>query len=237
MAEFPRFLVDAPLNEPGEVVFNREESHHAATVLRLRMGDEVIIFDGAGNYGIGVIVNPDRKGVRVRIDAVQAEKRRPIHITIATGIPKGKRWQLLVEKCTELGVDRLVPMLSGRSVVKGDGDPGRWRRWAIEAAKQSRRAVIPEILEPVVLENTLALAARDKALPLLADPDGEVPRTYQAAIKEAGKVMVLVGPEGGFSDRELELFGREGVAKIRLSPFILRIETAAATACALIRDM
>ncbi len=237
MSEMPRFLVDRELAGPGEYELDRQESHHAAHVLRLRVGSEAIIFDGKGNYGFGLVTRIDKNRVSIGIDAVQVEKKRPVQIAIATGIPKGKRWQILVEKCTELGVDMLIPILSGRSVVKGEGNPDRWRRWAVEAAKQSRRSFLPEILEPLKLHEALSFAKRETMLTLLADPDGEAPRTFQPQIREKGKVLVLIGPEGGFTGEEIKLYEREGVAKMRLSPFILRIETAAATACALIREM
>ena len=237
MSAHPRFLLDKPLNAPGEYQLDRQESHHAFNVLRLRVGAEVIVFDGIGRYALAEISYSGKDSVRVRVDEIRTEARRPIHITIATCIPKGKRWQMLVEKCTELGVDRLIPMLSGRSVVKGEGDAGRWKRWAGEAAKQSRRAFIPEILEPMKLNDTLVLAKQDQDLVLLADADGESPRFYQVAIKDAGRVLVMIGPEGGFTDEEATACAEIGIAKIRLSPFVLRVETAAATACALIRDM
>ncbi len=237
MATQPRFLLDQELTIPGEFALDTQESHHAANVLRLRPGDGVIVFDGKGNYGPAQIAAVAKGVVSVRVETVLREKLRPVRISIATGIPKGKRWQVLVEKCTELGVDRLVPMLSGRSVVRGEGDPGRWRRWAAEAAKQSRRAFLPEILEPISLAEVLEYARREGLLALLADQNGESPRTYQAEIKAKGSVMVLIGPEGGFTDEEVKLYEQEGVVKICLSPFVLRIETAAATACALIQDL
>lgn len=237
MTTLSRFLVEQVLAGPGDYVLDRQESHHAVNVLRLRAGDEVVVFDGRGNYAVGVVARADKAATVVAVAEVNSELRRPIEITIGTGIPKGKRWQMLVEKCTELGVDRLIPTLSGRSVVKGEGDSSRWRRWAVEAAKQSRRAFVPEVFEPMKLDEVLAWAAREKVLPLLADMDGDTPRAFQERIKEAGRVMVLIGPEGGFTDAEIKLYDSAGVLKIRLSPFILRIETAAATACALIRDM
>lgn len=237
MAVQPRFLLDRELTGPGEFALDRHESHHAVSVLRLRPGDEAIVFDGKGNYGPARITAAAKEGVSVRVETVSREKLRPVRISIATGIPKGKRWQMLVEKCTELGVDRLVPMLSGRSVVRGEGDPARWRRWASEAAKQSRRAFIPEILEPMSLAAVLECVRREGSLALLADQNGGSTRSYQAEIREKACVMVLIGPEGGFTDEEIALHERAGVVKICLSPFVLRIETAAATACALIQDL
>ncbi len=234
---YPRFLLDAPLTAPGEYVLGREESHHAATVMRLRQDDAVIVFDGMGNRAEAVIVQADRNAVRVRVDAVDAEKRGLPHLTIATGIPKGKRWQVLLEKCTELGVDRIIPLLSERSVVKGEGDPEKWRRWVVEAAKQSRRAWLPEIWEPTRLMDIPPLAVKESAALLVADRDGEPPTQYRPQLESAGRVVAMVGPEGGFSDEELVYCRNHGALAVVLSPFVLRIETAAATVCAVIREM
>jgi 16S rRNA (uracil1498-N3)-methyltransferase len=234
---FPRFLLDAPLTGPGEYTLGREESHHAATVMRLRQDDGVIVFDGFGHRAEAVIIQADKSAVRVRVDAVATEKPGLPHLTIATGIPKGKRWQALLEKCTELGVDRIIPLLSARSVVKGEGDPEKWRRWIVEAAKQSRRAWLPEIWEPTRLTDIPPLAAKENAVLLVADRDGEPPTHYRGQLEQAGRVVAMVGPEGGVSDEESEYARNHGALGVVLSPFVLRIETAAATVCAVIREM
>lgn len=237
MSNNPRFLLDEPLVQPGEYALGRQESHHAVNVLRLKDGEAVIVFDGLGNYADGLIVDADKNTVRIKVDGVLAENHLPLRLTLATAIPKGKRWQVLVEKCTELGVDRILPMLTERSVVKGEGDAEKWRRWVIEAAKQSRRARLPEITEPMRLPDVFALAKQDRALFLLADPQGESPGTYRDMLNHACEVVVMVGPEGGFSKRETEECLEHGARTIRLSPFTLRVETAAATVCAIIREV
>lgn len=237
MAAPPRFLLDTPLAEPGIYTLDRQESHHAANVLRLRKGDMITLFDGAGKYGDGPIVNPDKNALTVDVFEVLQENRARIAITIASAIPKGKRWQMLVEKCTELGVQRILPMLCGRSVVKGEGDADKWRRWSVEAAKQSRRAHLPEIFEPMKVPDILAWAKQSNALALLADPAGENPRTFQEEILSAASVLVMIGPEGGFTAEEMACYDQEHVGKLRLSPYVLRIETAAATACALLMEL
>ncbi len=237
MAAPPRFLLDKALAEPGIHTLGRQESHHAVNVLRLRKGDIVTLFDGAGKYADGVIVNPDRNALTVDVAEIQVESRAPIAITIASAIPKGKRWQILVEKCTELGVQRIMPMLCGRSVVKGEGDSDKWRRWAVEAAKQSRRAFLPEIFEPMKVPDIIAWAKQNNILPLLADPGGENPRTFQQDILAAASVLVMIGPEGGFTAEEMLCYDQEKISLVRLSPYVLRIETAAATACALLMEL
>lgn len=237
MASRSRFLVDIPLTGPGEYELSRQESHHAVNVMRHKAGEAVIIFDGLGNYAEAVVTVTDKNGLKVKVDEVRVETHMPLTLTIATAIPKGKRWQTLVEKCTELGVDRIIPTLSERSVVKGEGDPGKWRRWVVEAAKQSRRARIPEILQPTPLFDAIALARDERALLFIADPDGATPQSFRETLRNADKVMVLVGPEGGFSETEMAECEKLGVKGICLSPFTLRIETAAAIVCAIIREL
>ncbi len=237
MPKQPRFLLDAPLTAPGIYALNRQESHHAADVLRLGMDDGVVVFDGAGNYAEAVIAEVDKKAVSVRVDEVRSEPHLPLVLSIATAIPKGKRWQALVEKCTELGVDRIIPLLAGRSVVKGEGDADKWRRWVVEAAKQSRRARVPEVTEPMPFPQALSQAKKDNALLLMADPGGESPVAYRDLFRHVLHVMVMIGPEGGFTDEESATLRKLGAKPMRLSPFILRIETAAATVCALIREV
>ena len=237
MSNQSRFLLDEPLVRPGEYTLGRQESHHAVNVLRLREDDAIVVFDGKGNYADAVIVDAGKNAVRVRVDGVVAEEHLPLMLTLATAIPKGKRWQTLVEKCTELGVDRIIPLLTERSVAKGEGDGEKWRRWVIEAAKQSRRARLPEVLDPMRLDAVVELARNGKALLLIADPAGESPGQYRDQLNHVYEVVVLVGPEGGFSGREVEDCLARGARTIRLSPFTLRIETAAATVCAIVREV
>lgn len=232
-----RFLLEQPLSGPGIYRLGVQESHHAARVMRVRPGDAVVVFDGEGNYAEATVESVEKDAVAVRVDGVRSEAHLPLHLTIATAIPKGKRWQTLVEKCTELGADCIWPLLTRRSVAKGEGDAERWRRWIIEAAKQSRRAWLPEIWNPLPLPEAVSLARNQNVLLFYADPVGESPTVYAEMLPHALQVVALIGPEGGFADEELELIRREGGKPVRLSPFILRVETAAATMCAIIREV
>ncbi|MDR0362788.1 MAG: 16S rRNA (uracil(1498)-N(3))-methyltransferase [Planctomycetota bacterium] len=236
MTEPHRFLVSEPLAKPGEYLLGPEESRHAARVLRLRVGDAVTLFDGRGRFGAAAIAAVDGDGVAARIDEIREDSRPSVSLTVATAVPKGKRWRILIEKCTELGADRIVAVRFDRSVAKAEGDQGKWRRWAVEAAKQSRRARLPEMQGPLDLAGAVALAGRDGAVLLVASPDGDSPRSYADALAASGKALVLIGPEGGMTDGELERCRREGAAAVRLSPFVLRVETAAAAACTLIQN-
>lgn len=233
----PRFLLEQELTGPGKYALGAEDSHHAAGVLRLGAGDAIVVFDGFGRYADAVIESADGKCVLVTVDGVYEEAHLPLKLTLATAIPKGKRWQILIEKCTELGVDCILPMLTERSVAKGEGDDGKWRRWIIEAAKQSRRSRLPEIGRPVRLADMPRIARERRAMLLAADPEGENPVAYRGMLEHAGEVVVMIGPEGGFERKELEECKRHGAKTIRLSPFNLRVETAAAAVCAIIRQI
>lgn len=232
----PRFLLEQELTGPGDYTLVPEDSRHAAMALRMTAGDVLVVFDGRGRYADAVVTGTDKTGVTVRVDGVYNEEHIPLRLTIATAIPKGKRWQMLVEKCTELGVDRIIPIVSERSVSRGEGDAGKWRRWAIEAAKQSRRAWIPEVMEPVGLMDVPAFAKDRQAMLLVADPAGESPAAYRGIMEHVRELVALIGPEGGFSREELEECKRAGARTICLSPFNLRVETAAGALCAIVRE-
>lgn len=236
MSRQNRFLLTSPLSVPGEYVLDPLDSHHAVNVLRLRAGNVVVVFDGIGNYADAAIVLADKKGVRVSVGEILTEPRLPLELTIATAVPKGKRWQVLVEKCTELGVDRLVPLLTDRSVVRAEGDPEKWRRWVIEAAKQCRRAFLPEVTHPLRLDEVLAQIRTGGGCLLHCDPLGDGPAVIREWLVGAKKALVLIGPEGGFSEAELAACQAAGSRAIKLSNFILRVETAAPAACLLIRE-
>lgn len=236
MAQPPRFLVEQPLTAPGEFVLSREESHHAAAVLRLREGDAVVLFDGRGGFADAVIAAVRKGSVVTRAGEPGVEPPFFPELTVAAAIPKGKRWQALVEKCVELGADCIAPVLFARSVAKGEGDASKWRRWCVEAAKQSRRCRLPEVEEPVPLSVVLERAVGEGSVLLLADPGGD-PGDLRETLASARRVTVLIGPEGGLSDDETALCLARGAKPLRLGPFILRIETAAMAACAVVRSL
>jgi 16S rRNA (uracil1498-N3)-methyltransferase len=173
--------------------------------------------------------------VAVRITRLRrAEPVRPL-LTVATAVPKGKRWQQLVEKCTELGASRIRPVRFRQSVAEGGSDPAKWRRWAVEAAKQCGRAWLPEVPAPVDLGAFLGEA--DAGVAYVCDPRGEPLLKFAAHMGVAEAVTVLVGPEAGLMPEEAELCREHGLAPLRLGPHVLRIETAAQAACAAVRAL
>jgi 16S rRNA (uracil1498-N3)-methyltransferase len=221
----------------GRVTLSREESHHARTVLRTRPGDMVALFDGEGGSGDGVVADVGRDAVVVDVaDVTHQPFEAAIRLTLAVASPRKNRQSFLVEKCTELGVWGLIPLDCDRSVVKAGADlAGRWRRTAVEAAKQSRRTWLPRIHEPQSLAQVVTrsdaydygvVADVDDSLPLLPD--------VVRSAADGASLLVLIGPEGGLSDDELTAARDAGVVGARLGEHVLRIETAALAVAAVV---
>jgi 16S rRNA (uracil1498-N3)-methyltransferase len=202
-----------------------------ARVCRIVVGDRVEIFDGRGFATAAEVVAADVGGVElVAVGEPIATRRTACSLVLATSMPKGDRLDWLVEKATELGVDRLIPVVAERSVVIPRGSKlDRLRRTIVEAAKQCRRTRLMTLDEP---EDWGRLAtAFPAALRLLADPTG-VPSAAWPPIARGGEVVLAVGPEGGFTAAERDRAVAAGWLPIRLGHNILRVETAGLAGCA-----
>lgn len=212
-----------------------EESHHAVSSLRVRRGGEVVLFDGAGREGIATVVRADRRRMQVEVTRI---RRIPFEsafrLTLAVALPKAPRQAYLIEKCTELGVAAIQPIVAANSVVRpGHGLVDRWTRRAIEACKQSGRAWIPAISSPKSFDEVLDGVAAHGATTLADLRAGATSFLTLLQQREAGaSIMVLVGPEGGWTDDEREAASEAGATIVRVAPTVLRIETAAVTVCA-----
>lgn len=225
--------------EKGFITLSPDETAHARQSKRMRAGDAVALFDGAGVDAAGVIERIDRKGVDVRVSKI-AVKPRPIpQLTVATAIPKGSRQDVLVEKLTELGVAAIQPLFTDRSVAKASGHRlEKWRRTAIEAAKQSDQCWLPEIREFASLESIAGLAGKER-IPLLAldsSPCGRCEHLHDLWKPDEWptSLIAVVGPEGGWSEEEQQLLTAAGAKAITLGPNVLRIETAAIAVAAFV---
>jgi 16S rRNA (uracil1498-N3)-methyltransferase len=206
------------------------EARHAASALRLSPGQTVELFDGRGALAIAQIENITSQKLLCRIENLQTtEKPNRTQITIAVSVPKGDRFDWLIAKCTELGVDRIVPVIFERS-VKNPKNPKaaeRWRNIAISAAKQSKRLFLPDIELPLRLEESIIKfrAEPDFQIVLGSLDDDAVPLTK---IEFASKdIIAFIGPEGGLTDEETKLLIEAGSKPVRITDTILRIETAA----------
>ncbi len=229
----PRFFLPETDLAPGVVTLPENEARHAAGPLRLRAGEAAELFDGAGAVACGRIVRIDASRVEVEVEAVRTvpPQRPAVHLAVA--VPKGKRLQVMIEKCTELGAASIRFVRFARSVAGGGGQPTKWRRWAVEACKQCRRAHLPHVYGSVTLDEWLD--NRPDGLVLVGDPDGMPLREALDAEPPERDIHVLIGPEGGLSDEERQRCAEHDARAVQFSPHVLRIETAAMAGVAGVR--
>jgi 16S rRNA (uracil1498-N3)-methyltransferase len=236
----PRFFVPQRDVADGKARLQGGEFRHLQRVLRLREGDSVTLFDDAGIEHQGVIVSLSPRVATVRITASATPAREsPLAVTLYQGVPKGRRMDLIVEKTTELGVASIVPFVSAFGTVNvaaAASKRERWQRIALAAAKQSGRTTIPEIAAPLTFPEVLtAAAAMDRAL-LFFEDAGATPLSAAPETSKPATAAVVIGPEGGFSADEVTRALSGGIVVCGLGPRVLRTETAALVATALVQS-
>jgi 16S rRNA (uracil1498-N3)-methyltransferase len=229
-----RVYVDAPLASGTIVELPKDTASHLAKVLRARSGDELILFSGDGREYVGAIENVRGSRVTASVgNPVEVDRESPFAITLVQCVPRGDRMDFIVQKATELGVTRIVPVLSQRSVVRLDANQAEskaahWRAVMVNACEQCGRNRLPAIDAPVSLLNYLGSSPSTSAR-LVLEPELESAATPSDL--DAG-VEIAIGPEGGFADDELDAFRIAGFVRVKLGPRILRTETAAIAAAA-----
>lgn len=216
-----------------------EEAHHLANVRRVRVGEEVELFDGQGQKVRGKISSISRGAAQIEVLERFTVQPTGMEVIVACALAKGTRWGWLLEKCTELGAAKIWPVLFERSVVKGSGSAGqleKWQRRCLEAAKQCGQAYLPEVSEPRPLHNVLG-GGDDIALRLLGtlSESSQPILTVLHGIGQVRKVMLLIGPEGGLSDGEEALARDAGCKPAFIGRNILRVETAAVAMLAAVK--
>ncbi len=225
------FLPTAPVD--GRAVLDGPEAHHLLHVMRASVGDKVTLFDGQGGEYAATVAKCGRSEVDLAVgERTTTNRQLPTQLVMGVALPKGDRQRWLAEKLTELGVARLVPLGTERSFT----DPkrkslDRLERSVIEACKQCGRNTLMQIAEPQPLDEFLAEAAGTR---LVADPHGEP--VAGVLSRPLTVVSIVVGPEGGLSEAEVELASQHGWARVGLGRSILRIETAAVAIAAVIAN-
>ena len=217
------------------VTLASDEARHLREVLRLKPGDEVQVFDGEGKEFRAAVSQARREfaelEIRDEIDAMRPES--PLELTLAVALLKGEKFDLVVQKGTELGVNQFVPLITRyadirlRDEADGAKRVARWQRIALEAAKQSGRAVVPQVTMPVPFESVI----RDNSCLLFSERDGQSLDTDS----KLQSVTAIIGSEGGWSDEELDQARKSGVPIVTLGGRILRAETAAIATAALLQ--
>jgi len=227
------FLATPPVG--GRAVLAGDEARHLARVLRAKLGDAVTLFDGRGCSWVGRIAEIGRSGIALEVgEPRDALPTRTPSVSLAVALPKGERQKWLVEKLTELGTARLVPLVTERGVA--EATPAaieRMTRSVIEACKQCGRDRLMTIGEPATVAAIVA-ATPAGAVGMVADPAGG--SLDQVAWRPAAEVIGLVGPEGGFTEKELSSAAAAGWPRVALGPHVLRVETAAVALAARLVD-
>jgi 16S rRNA (uracil1498-N3)-methyltransferase len=228
----PYFLVDR-LPAPGHFQLAGSEGRHAATVRRLRAGEQLVLTDGAGGLAVATVTQVGRGELTVDVEPGRRLDPPAVRVTLVQAVPKGDRGELAVELATEAGVDDLVPWAAARCVARWTADRAghgvqRWRTAAREAAKQSRRPFVPPVAELATTRAVAELITRaDVALVL---HESALAPLQAAEIPRPSGVVLIVGPEGGVTEEELTVFRAAGAVAVRLGPQVLRTSTAGAVA-------
>jgi len=231
-----RIHVPDPLAENSRLALSQESAKHLRA-LRLRPGDPVRLFDGLGGEYTGEVLVLGKRDARVQVNAfVARECESPLSITLVQGVSKGERMDFTIQKAVELGVSSILPVFTERSIVQLGGErlDRRTRHWqsiAISACEQCGRNRVPSILPPSALRRALN-ELRDE-VKLVLDPQGETPPHLPDT---TSALTLLVGPEGGLSELELNQAQESGFLRWRLGPRILRTETAGMTALAVLQS-
>ncbi|RNL78874.1 16S rRNA (uracil(1498)-N(3))-methyltransferase [Nocardioides marmorisolisilvae] len=233
----PAFLSDAVGGAAvgASVLLDGDEGRHAATVKRIRVGEQVVLTDGSGTSAVCSVTGTAKSSLTLSVVSTSFAERATPTITVVQALPKGDRGELAVEVLTEIDVDRIVPWAASRSVAVWKGERAakglaKWRATAREATKQARRSWLPEVAELTSTAEVAALIGEvDVALVLHEDAEQAL---AEVSFDGASSVLVVVGPEGGISDEELAAF--EGARAVRLGSSVLRTSTAGVAAVAAI---
>ncbi len=237
-----RFFVSENSIKQNCAVISGPDVKHIDRVLRLRPGDVIGISTGNGReFEARIREITNREVVCDIIAEKETSPEPPVKVTLFQGLPKGDKMELVIQKGTELGVACIAPIVCERTVVKLDTAKAgarqvRWQRVAEEAAKQSRRTVVPKVLEPLTFETALGQLGAEVMAVMPWEEEhtsgiGYVLKNYKGAKHE---VAIFIGPEGGFSKREAETARARGVFPVSLGPRIMRTETAGIVAVALV---
>jgi 16S rRNA (uracil1498-N3)-methyltransferase len=233
-----RFYIPAERWSLSQPKLGEDETHHCRDVLRLTVGARVVVFDGNGTEAIAEIQH--FRTSETTLSLIQVTQTAPLRcaVTLAQAIPKGKNMELIIQKATELGVSRIVPLISERTVVHlSEGEEGKriekWRQVVVEAAKQCGQNWLPAVDPPISLKRFFSEFDRYEA-PLIASLQGDAQSFKQVLHdfreqhgRRPTSTLMLIGPEGDFTPAESALAKTAGCLPVSLGPIVLRTETAA----------
>lgn len=226
-----RYFININLNEVSEFELESDQKKHVEKVMRCRNGDEVICIDSSSHVYLCEIIDV-HNGVLIPKELLNEDQELDVDITLIYGLPKSDKFEFVLQKATELGVSRVVPFLSKRSIIKTDKKTfskkyDRFHRIVKEAAEQSYRLKIPSIEELITMKeldrylSDVNLVAYEEA-----SKQGEKSNMYKALSSDYKSITIIVGPEGGFDQSEIDYMKSLGIVECSLGKRILRSETA-----------
>jgi len=228
-----RYFVEPHRLSERDVVIEGDDVHHIVNVMRSSVGDSFLVSDGRGRVALVRLSAVTGKQVHAEVvEFLQQHSELPVRITIGQGLPKGEKMEWILQKGTELGAFAFFPFSSERTIVKLDAKKEakkleRWRKIVKEAAEQSHRAVLPEILPPASFKQAVAAAGNyTRAVVAYEKEGGRLLHDVLPALNKGDSLLVLIGPEGGFSPEEIAMAESNGILPVSLGPRILRTETA-----------
>ncbi len=236
-----RVFVEQKLVSDKGVGFSEQAGLHLTRVLRLEAGARVTLFDGSGGEYEGTLER-DGKKVWARVGVHDpVERESPLHVTLVQGVARGERMDLIVQKATELGVTRIVPVFAERSVVKVNAGQsarkhGHWQAIAVSACEQCGRNRVPEVAEPIALVDAVRALPAD-ALRCLLAADARDSLAAVARRDTRTPIVLMIGPEGGLADVERNFAAANGFVACAMGPRILRTETAGLAALAVLQTV
>ncbi len=233
----PRCYEPQPMNPGDSLMLGDNNVQHLARTLRMRAGDQVLLFNGEGQEFLATAIAVDKRSMQVHIDSSETPNRdSALQIHIGQSLSRGERMDYAIQKATELGMARMTPLFSERCEVKlnSERQDKRLRHWqqvAISACEQSLRCTVPQLDAPEALEHWVGSVNADLKLVLhhhSACPLGDLPRP--------GSIALLIGPEGGLTEAEVQLAMANGFQPVALGPRVLRTETAPVVAQAILQS-
>jgi 16S rRNA (uracil1498-N3)-methyltransferase len=234
-----RCYVPFDLQAGRKLVLPDHTAQHLVRVLRLSVGQALILFNGDGSDYHAKLISHDKRHSEVEIShAETVDNESPVRITLAQGVARGEKMDWILQKATELGVQHFAPVLTERTEVKLDAERAdkrveHWIGVVISACEQSKRTRIPSIDMPVALNQ---FAARDNSsIKLALDPEGQLSVADLSSMPVENGITLVVGPEGGLGERDLSILNTGGYRGLRLGPRILRTETAGLAAISAIQ--
>ncbi|MBD3379476.1 MAG: 16S rRNA (uracil(1498)-N(3))-methyltransferase [Candidatus Omnitrophica bacterium] len=229
-----RFYVPRENIKGDRITVSGEEAHHMIDVMRIREGDEVVVFDGTGREYSGLVsrVEARLKEAEIKVMGISEDHQEPaITVTLAQAIPKKDKMDYLVQKATELGVSEIIPVVTERTVVRpakasSSRKTDRWRKICLGAAKQCGRCDVPEVRDIVGFDPLTELFTSFDNVFFACLGQGAAPLKKALDRPLSGKVMLVIGPEGGFSPAEISRAGKAGCDLVSLGRRVLKSDTA-----------